>query len=380
MPVLNDISRRSLLAGVTAALAGRLLHGQRRSPADGPAFSAEVQVVNVLATVRDKKGRIVKDLVKDDFTVMEDGKPQEIRYFTRETGLPLTVGLIVDMTPSESNMLAVERRTSLAFLNQMLRPEKDQAFLIQFNDEVELLQDLTSSREKLEAALSELEQSPQEDGRGAGGRTTGRGGPPGGSGAAGRGGYRSTALSDAVFLASDEVLKPVAGRKALIVLGDGDHIGSRKEMAITAAQQNDTAVYAIRIYDSQRDGGRQGGPGGLRIPGIGGGGIGMPGGRGGGGGRMPAPNDPGGRGRGGGIDPKGLKEIALRTGGSYFETGKKQTLSDIYTTIEEELRNQYSLGYTPLNSEPGYRRLSVGVRKKGLTAQAREGYYARSKR
>jgi VWFA-related protein len=379
MPVLNHMSRRSLLAGVTSALAGRLLHGQGRSPADGPAFSAEVQVVNVLATVRDKKGRIAKDLIKDDFTLTEDGKPEEIRYFTKETDLPLTVGLIVDMTPSESNMLAVERRTSLAFLNQMLRPEKDKAFLIQFNDEVELLQDLTSSREKLEAALNGLEQSPREDGRGAGGRANGRGAPSGGPDATGRGGYRSTALSDAVFLASDEVLKPVEGRKALIVLGDGDHIGSRKEMAITAAQQSDTAVYAIRIYDSQRDGGGRGGPGGLQIPGIGGGGMGMPGGRGGGGGRMPTPNDPG-PGRGGGIDPKGLKEIALRTGGAYFETGKKQTLSDIYTTIEEELRNQYSLGYTPLNSEPGYRRLKVGVRKKGLTVQAREGYYVRSKR
>ena len=131
-----------------------------QEPTSQPSFSTEVSVVNVLATVRDKDGRIVRDLSREDFTVVEDGRQQTIRYFSRQTDLPLVVGLLVDTSLSERNMLATERDATHTFLKQVLRPDKDQAFLIHFDHEVELLQDVTSSRERLEKALALLESSP----------------------------------------------------------------------------------------------------------------------------------------------------------------------------------------------------------------------------
>jgi VWFA-related protein len=337
------VSRRRILLGAASTVTARLF-AQQVPAAGTPTFSADVKVVNVFATVRNKDGKIVKDLVKEDFMLLEDGQEQPIRYFARESGLPLTVGLIVDTTPSESRMLGAEKRTSLAFLNQILRPEKDRAFLIQFNEEVELLQDLTSSKERLQRALGKLSEAS--------------GGPGGGN-------PGNTILSDAIWLAAEDVLLAQTGRKAVIVLGDGDHVGSRKERAIAAAERADTAVYAIRIQDKSFGGGGGGGLGGLaRIPGLGGPGIGGPGG-------------PPGGGPMGGRDDKALKEIAIRTGGSYFESAKKDSLEQIYRDIEEELRSQYSLGYTPaVGTRSGYRHIKVEVNKKGLTVQARDGYYA----
>jgi VWFA-related protein len=356
------------------------MRAQTPPPAANPTFSADVKVVNVFVTVRDKNGSIVKDLAKEDFTLSEDGRSQAIRYFSRESDLPLTMGLIVDTTPSESNMLGEERRASRTFLNKMLRPEKDKAFLIQYSHEVELLQDLTSSPQKLDAALNLLERhgfdrGGEGGGRGSGGGSGRRGGPgrPGG-----RGSY-ATVLSDAVYLASEEIMKKQSGRKALFILGDGDHIGSREEMAISAALRADTLIYTIRIYDKNL-GGRGGGWGTMsRIPGVGGPGMGG-GGRGGRPGGGGPGGGPGGRGPGGGHDPaegkKNLQMLSNRTGGAFFEVGKKETLEKIYGKIEEELRSQYSLGYAPeAGAQSGYRKIKVEVPKKGLVVQGREGYY-----
>ena len=137
MRQLQILSRREVLLSAASMMVGkRVLWAQAPPSAGSPKFSADVMVVNVFVTVRDKKGNIVKDLVKDDFILSEEGRVQTIRYFSRDSDLPLTVGLIVDTTPSESNMLDEERRTSLAFLDRMLRPDKDRAFLIQFSDDI----------------------------------------------------------------------------------------------------------------------------------------------------------------------------------------------------------------------------------------------------
>ena len=116
-------------------------------------ISVKVKVVNVLATVRDKHGKIVNNLTKEDFTLTEDGRPQSIHYFTRETDLPLTLGLLVDTSLSQRGVLDQERSASHSFLDQMVREDRDKAFLIHFDREVKLLQDLTSSHQKLEQAL-----------------------------------------------------------------------------------------------------------------------------------------------------------------------------------------------------------------------------------
>ena len=227
-----------------------------------PKISVEVKVVNVMATVRDKHGKIVTNLAKDDFVLEEDGHPQTITYFSRESDLPLTLGLLVDTSLSQRRVLEQERNASYSFLDNMLR-EKDLAFVIHFDREVELLQDLTSSRKKLESALGLLEEPSSSGGSG------GSGGRRGGFGGGG------TLLYDGVYLASNEVMKKQQGRKAIIILSDGVDTGSKESLvtAIESAQRADTVVYSILFADEESHG-SPGGFGGL-------GGMGRRGGMGG---------------------------------------------------------------------------------------------------
>ena len=339
-------------------------------------MSVQVKVVNVLATVRDKHGKIINNLGKDDFTLSEDGRPQSIRYFSRETDIPLTLGLLVDTSMSQRRVLGEERDASQSFLAQMLREDEDKAFVIHFDREVELLQDLTASHEKLRAALESLE-TPQFS------RTSG-GNSPGGGGGSGPGSGRhhgggGTLLYDAVYLASDELMAKQQGRKALIVLSDGVDMGSKENLdeAIESAQRANTVVYSILFKDDEAYGNGGGfGRTGISIPGMGGPGMG-----GGGMGR-------GGMGRGRRLPEqhadgkKVLERISKETGGRLFEVSKKEPVNQIYSQIEEELRNQYSLGYTPDRgsaAESGYHKIQVAARQKDLTVQAREGYYYPSK-
>ncbi len=323
-------------------------------------FSTDVKVVSIFASVRDKKGQISKDLTQDDFTIEEDGRPQTIRYFSRESDLPLTLGLLIDTSGSMRRLIETERSASYKFLDQVLREDKDVAFVIHFDFEVELLQDVTSSRKLLQTALSQLSQSanPQLQ------RRDPNNPYPSGGGNGGNGGYGGrqhggTALYDSILLASNEVMKKQTGRKAIILLTDGEDNGSKTTMtdAIAAAQRADTLVYAIRFTDeasNQNPLARFGGPG--------------MGGRHGGG-RQPVQSHEDGK--------KVLERIAKETGGGYFEGGKKQSLDDIYREIQEELRGQYSLGYTPdKNTGPGYRAVRVLAKNKNLVVQARDGYYA----
>jgi VWFA-related protein len=364
------VSRRDLLRW-TAALAPALGQASRLLAQDDPKFSTGVSVVNVLATVRDKQGKIAKDLVQDDFSIDEDGRPQTIRYFAKQADLPLTLGLLVDTSGSERREIPAERRASYTFFEQVLREDKDKAFVLHFDREVELLQDITGSRKDLESALDELEAQPQLNRRGGGGQ---QGGQPGGQqGGQQGGGYArgGTALYDAILLASGELMQKQQGRKAAILLSDGEDNGSKVSLtsAIEAAQRSDTLVYSIRFYDSSAENNGFGGPGfgrgrrgGLGIP--------FPGGGGGGGGQRQGTSRADGK--------KILQQISRETGGSYFEISSKETLDKIYAQIEDELRNQYSLGYTSDQTGGGYRKIHVIVKEKNLTVQTREGYYAHS--
>ncbi|MGB9103222.1 MAG: VWA domain-containing protein [Terriglobales bacterium] len=320
-----------------------------------PTFSSNVKVVNVPATVRTKKGEIVRDLSKDDFTLTEDGRPQSIKYFAKESDLPLSIGLLVDTSGSQRRLIEQERSASYAFLQQMLRVDRDKAFVIHFEGEVELLQDLTSSRQKLESALDAL-QAPQMQRSHGGWPGSGRGGARGAGG---------TALYDAVFLASDEVIGKQQGRKALIILSDGVDNASRisLERAIESAQRADTMVYSILFTDPEAYGGGWGG-------GMGGGGWGR---HGGGYPRYPQPQPRQSTADG----KKVLERISKETGARMFEVSKKQPIGEIYAKIQEELRNQYSLGYTPDRIESGYHKIQLATREKDLIVQARDGYYAR---
>ena len=317
-------------------------------------------MVNLLATVRNHKGQIINNLTKNDFLLEEDGRPQTIQYFSQESDLPLTLGLLVDTSLSQLRVLGAERSASYQFLEQVLREDKDQAFVIHFDREVELLQDLTSSRAKLEAALKLLEMPQAQRQRGSG-----YPGPPGGGrgGGGGRGRGGGTLLYDAVLLASDEEMKKESGRKAVIVLSDGVDTGSRMtlEDGIRSAQSADTLAYSILFADEQGYGGGFGGR-----PGMG------RGGRGGRGGRYPAPapSRPDGK--------KVLQKLSRETGAAFYEVSKKQPIEKVFSLVEDELRHQYSLGYTPDKTDagPGYRKLRLTTRNRDLVVQARDGYYA----
>lgn len=340
-------------------------------------------------TVRDKHGALVTNLQKSDFTLTEDGRPQLIKSFTRETDLPFELGLLVDTSHSVTGAMENERKAADKFVDQMLPDPKasssvtgsakpadasstrqDQAFLIHFDREVELLQDFTGSRDKLHHEIEEMGPTSRSSDDSQGPEVTGD------DRERARGGRGGTTLYDAIFLASDELMRPKNGRKALVVFSDGVDRGSKESLneALDAAEHANVSVYTIYFKGEQeRDNG--GLPGGRRGGWPGGGGGGYPG-RGGG--------YPGG---GGGhrresepqVDGKKIMEkIATQTGGRYFEAKKKDNLEEIYGVIADELRGQYLLTYTPdkVDNDGGYHKVELKANNADLSVQTREGYYA----
>jgi VWA domain-containing protein len=350
----------------------QLKHAEQ--PPESPSkISSETKLVTVYATVRDNKGKIVANLNKDDFALDEDTRPQTISHFVRDTDVPLTLGLLVDTSYSQRGVLDDERKASYTFLDRMLG-DKDRAFVIHFDHEVELLQDFTTSRPKLQAALQLLDASPRDTADDDQDRSQRHAG---------------TLLYDAIYLASDDLMKKQQGRKALFLLSDGVDRGSKKSLedAVEAAQRADTSIYSILFARKEEEQPREQrrahggwGTGG----GWPGGGGGWPGGGGGGPGGGPGGGAPGG---GGGHrypeeshadGKKVLEQIATQTGGRLFEATKKMSVDQIYAAIEEELRNQYSLGYSPnpANTGAGYHKIHLTTNDKDLTVQARDGYYS----
>jgi VWFA-related protein len=363
-----------------------VIPGQK--PASGQAAAtvkAEAREVLLPVTVRDKKGALVTTLKIGDFSLTEDGRPQTIKSFTRETNLPFRLGLLVDTSRSLSGAMEEERKAAAKFVDTML-PEtpsaakdadKDQAFLIHFDREVELLRDFTSSRDKLHRELEDMGPTRQERSDSQGPEISGddRGN------SRSHGGRNGTQLYDAIFLAADDVMKAQVGRKALVVFSDGVDRGSKDTLndAVDAADRAGVTVYTIYVKGEQErsEGALPGGGGGHHGGGWpGGGGGGYPGGGGG---------YPGGGGHHGGgqsesgVDGKKIMEkIATRTGGRYFEAKKKDSLNEIYSQIAEELRGQYLLTYTPdlVDNQGGFHKIALKANKDDLTVVTREGYYA----
>lgn len=351
-------------------------------------ISVEARLVVVPAVVRDKKGALVQKLQKDAFALSVDGKAQAIRYFDHDTDVPLTVGLLIDTSGSMRKQLDEERTASVAFLDRMLTPERDKAFIEQFARGVDLLQDVTMSRPKLQAALKEVDagdkpsfQNGPDDN--SGNSNDGRDDRGRGRGGYGRGGYGGggTALYDAVFLASDEVVAKQKGRSAIILLTDGEDRNSRVTLAraIEAAQRANTMVYAIYYKGENQWGDHD------RGFGHGGGPFGGGGGRRGGGFPLMGDGQWGGQ-RGGGNQVDGkkvLERMCGETGGQVFEVSKKQTVDAIYTQIAEELRTQYRIGFTPAGDAAAEGYHQVGLTLMGAeakdTVQTRDGYYTVAK-
>lgn len=291
-----------------------------------PPITVDVNVVNILASVRNKNGGLVGNLTRDDFTVLEDGKAQTIKYFTRETDLPLTIGLLVDVSRSQERLIEIEKRAAVQFFSGVLR-QKDLAFLISFGEEAELLQDSTSSPRLLESGLDGLHVRAPVGGLHPGPVPTVS--QP-----------RGTVLFDAVYLAANEKLAREVGRKAIVLITDGVDQGSRmrREQAIEAAQKADAVVYSIYYVDPSAYGGF-----GFGFSGDG-----------------------------------DLRKMSEETGGRVFKVDRKHTLQDVFRDLQEEMRSQYAIGYTPLNErrDGSFRRVDLRVRDKDLKVQARKGYYA----
>jgi VWFA-related protein len=311
------VTRRHLIRSAAALCCYRALRGQEE-----PTFSTDVKVVNVLATVTNKKGQIIRDLTKDDFSLAENGRPQTIRYFSRETDLPLTIGLLIDTSESQLRVVDAERHACARFMDQVLRPDKDQVFIAQFDMAMLIRQPLTSSLKKLDDGLVAVDTPSREEYQHqiAGG----------------------TLLYDAVLQASKDIMLKQQGRKALIVLTDGVDTGSEAPLsdAIDMAQRADTLVYSILFSDP-----------GAYGPFA----FGVPDGR------------------------RVLQRLSRETGAECFEVSKKQGIEQIFDTIQDELRSQYSIGY--VSDQPvrisEFRKIALTVDQKGLIVQARNRYWAR---
>ena len=373
------------------ALALAVLLGLRDSDAaqqpstSRPLTNMKVEAREVLlpVTVVDKKGTLVTDLTAKDFTLTEDGRPQVIKSFTTQSNLPFRLGLLVDTSRSVYTAIDAERKAAEKFVELMLPADPkaagrgDEAFLIHFDREVELLEDFTNSREKLDHEIDAMTPTSREQ-NSQGPETSGDDHGYGDHGGASHGG--GTQLYDAIYLSSDELMKPKDGRKALVIFSDGVDRGSKETMndAIDAADRAGVQVYTI-YFKGEEERGENGFPGGHH----GGGGGGYPGGGyPGGGGGWPG-------GGGGGHHPGGtnapqldgkkiMQEIASRTGGMFFEAKKKDSLDDIYGLIAGALRQEYLLTYTPdkVDTDGDFHKIALKTDKPDLTIITREGYYA----
>jgi VWFA-related protein len=285
-------------------------------------FSTDVKVVNLLVTVRDRDGNVVKGLTRDDFIVKEDGRRQDIRYFAQESNLPLTIGLLVDTSRSMQTLIKAVRAASGRFFEQVLHDPRDVAFVMHFDNKVGVLQGFTSSREELAAALEKL-KIPR---------------------------IPSTLLYDAVAQAASDLMKAQTGRKAFILLSDGMDVRSQTSLgtAIEYAQRADTMIYSILFAHKMNGQGR---------------------GRG-----ITIALGPKNRRMNG---PKVMERLARETGGGYFAVAEDNPIEKIYAQIEEDLRSQYSIGYTPDrgDKDKAFRKITLTTKRKDLIVRTREGYY-----
>jgi VWFA-related protein len=289
----------------------------------GQTIKTQVSLVNIFATVRDKKKHIVSNLKKEDFHVFENDQEQKISFFSTERALPITMGLLIDTSRSEENRLPAEQDAATRFLNQVLR-KGDEAMVISFGADVDLLSDFTDDRAQLDRALRSARiNAPNVSLTNAGplppeSRTRG---------------LRGTAFYDAVWVACSEKLATEAGRKALIIITDADDQGSKVELkeAIEAAERTDAVVHILLVHD----------------PGY-------------------------------GSRPDVARKMAEETGGRVIEVSGEKHLQEAFDQIAEELRDQYTIGYYPANSDPDgkFRKIKVETADRDMKVLARKGYYA----
>jgi VWFA-related protein len=319
----------SVLFTLTFVCAGlMLIPSSRSAAATAPASPQDqsikvgVSVVSLYATVRDNHKAIVPNLEQNDFKIFEDNVEQKVAFFAKERTLPLTMGLLIDTSGSETEMIGAEQQAAIQFLQRVMQ-KKDEGLVITFDLDVDLLADWTSDVSELDRAIRRARVNAPS----SAGRTTAGPFPTSGSG--------GTNFYDAVYLACHDKMASEAGRKALIILTDADDNGSkiRLEEAVEAAQRADTVIHILVVYDARS-----------------------------------------------GANFGAAKKLAEETGGRAIDVHNTKALLAAFDQISEELRTEYSLGYYPTNTklDGTYRKVRVEVSNKDDKALTRKGYYAKT--
>jgi len=312
-----------LMQGVTATVAVTLaIPAMSQEPAgQAPVIKSQVSLVNLFATVRDKNKKIMANLKQEDFKISEDNQDQKIAFFSKEVALPITLAMLLDTSGSEQDMLSAIQEAGSGFIGRVIR-KGDEALIMSFDSNVDLLSDFTDERSQLERAIRKSRINVPDQGS-----RVGNPGPIGSRQITG------TALYDAIYLACSEKLATEAGRKAIVIVTDADDVGSKVKLeeAIEAAQRTDTVIHILLVVDP-RFGGN---------PGV-------------------------------------AHKLAEETGGRMISVRSEKKLVEAFDEISEELRSQYTLGYYPTNSarDGKFRKIKVDTASHDLKVLARKGYYA----
>jgi VWFA-related protein len=291
---------------------------------DDQVLKLGTQLITVPFNVTDKTNRYINDLAKEDLEILEDNKAQQVFSFERQTGLPITIAMLIDISGSEEYSLPMEKSAGARFFQRVLRPKKDLGAVVTFEGDATLVQNLTSDVDKLQRALDEVRIALP------GGGVRGGGTPPinGGSRAG------STAIWDAVYSVSNDLLRREAGRRVILLITDGEDTSSSIKMreAIERTWRNEVIVYAIGIGD----------------PAF-------------------------------GVDSGVLKKITAETGGRAFFPRNEGELDKAFAQIDEDLRSQYVMAYETTNAakDGSFRTIQLRIKtRKDLTVRHRRGYFA----
>ncbi|MBC7795967.1 MAG: VWA domain-containing protein [Pyrinomonadaceae bacterium] len=304
---------------------------------DDEPLKIEADVVNTLFTATDKDRRFLTNLTKGDVKIYEDDKPQEIFAFQRQVDLPLSLAILIDTSSSQERTLPEEKTAAMAFVEDVIRENKDEVAVLTFTGEATLEQGLTGNISRLRRAIEKIKFIPPS-GYAGGGVVIGS--PPiSGRNQAIAG---STAIWDAIYVTSDEVLRdtPEQTRRAIILMSDGvNTYGGKFDDAVKQALKNDVVIYSVGIGDNFYSG----------------------------------------------VDERSLKQVSEKTGGRAFFPRNELELQRAFAQIQIELRSQYLIAYQPTNErkDGSYRNIKIEITNPDLQKQKakltyRQGYFAKA--
>lgn len=305
---------------------------------DDEVIKVDTEVVNVLFTAQDKNKRLLTTLKQEDVQILENGKPQEIVAFSRQIDLPLSLAILIDVSASQERTLPEEKAAATSFLETVVRPSKDEVCVISFTGEATLEQGMTNNLARLRRAVANVKFVPPS-GYIGGGVIAGT--PPisGGNQAV----QGSTAIWDAIWVTSDEILGPAPERtrRAIILLSDGVNTFGKKKLddAVQAALRSEAIIYSIGIGDNFYSG----------------------------------------------VDKGSLNKISERTGGRAYFPRDEGELREAFSQIQEEMRSQYLIAYEPADQkrDGSYRKIEIQLanqqlQKEKIKVTHRQGYFAKS--